>query len=81
MYVVGTAFILAAISFIANKMVKLTGYLLALLLLIFVLFVHLPDFLNGSNDADRQASLVNLLKDTALAAFAMHIAANAQEKK
>lgn len=76
-YIVGVAFILAGISFITNKMVRLAGYLLALLLLIFVITIHVPNFLNGGNDMDRQLALVNILKDTALAAFALHIAANA----
>ncbi len=77
-YIVGAAFILAAIAFITNRMVRLTGYLLAILLIIFVLTIHLPNYINGSNDMDRQAALMNLLKDTALAAFALHIAANAE---
>lgn len=75
-YIPGAAFILAAIAFITNKMVKLAGYLLAILLFIFVLTIHLPNFLNGGSDETRQLSLINLLKDTAIAAFAMHIAAN-----
>ena len=75
-YIPGAAFILAAIAFITNKMVKLAGYLLAVLLFIFVLTIHLPNFINGGSDETRQLSLINLLKDTAIAAFAMHIAAN-----
>ena len=77
-YIVGAAFILAGIAFITNKMVRLAGYLLALLLLIFVITIHVPNYLNGSNDMDRQLSFVNILKDTALAAFALHIAANSE---
>jgi putative oxidoreductase len=75
-YIPGAAFILAAVAFITNKMVKTAAYLLAALLIIFVLTIHLPNFLNGSNDEYRQLSLINLLKDTAIAAFALHIAAN-----
>lgn len=77
-YIPGAAFILAGISFITDKQVKLAGYLLAVLLLIFVLTIHLPNYLNGSNDEYRQISLINMLKDTAIAAFALHIAANAK---
>ncbi|NNV53907.1 DoxX family protein [Limnovirga soli] len=76
-YIPGAAFILAAIAFITNKQVRLAGYLLALLLFIFVVTIHLPNYLNGSSDEYRQISLINLLKDLALAAFALHIAANA----
>jgi uncharacterized membrane protein len=75
-YVPGAAFILAAIAFITNKMVKLAGYLLAILLFVFVLTIHLPNFMNAGDPGLRQSALINLLKDTAIAAFAMHIAAN-----
>ena len=79
-YIVGAAFILAAISFILNKWVKLTGYLLAALLLTFVLTIHLPNYLHaGAADMQREA-FVSLLKDTALAAFALHIAGSANKR-
>ncbi|HNP21033.1 MAG TPA: hypothetical protein PKM63_01640 [Panacibacter sp.] len=78
-YIPGAAFILAAIAFITNKKVKLAGYLLAAMLLIFVLIIHVPNFLNGSSDEYRQLALINILKDTAIAAFALHIAANAKD--
>jgi uncharacterized membrane protein len=76
-YIPGAAFILAAIAFVTNRLVKLAGYLLAILLFIFVLTIHLPNFLQGSSDEYRQLALINMLKDTAIAAFAMHIASNA----
>jgi uncharacterized membrane protein len=75
-YIPGAAFILAAIAFITNKMVRVAGYLLAILLFIFVLTIHLPNFLHAGDPGIRQLSFVNLLKDTAIAAFARHIAAN-----
>jgi len=77
-YAVGAAFILAGIAFIINKKVKLAAYLLALLVFLFVIMIHIPNYLNGSNDADRQLSFVMILKDTAIAAFALHVAANAE---
>jgi uncharacterized membrane protein len=77
-YVVGIAFILAAIAFIINRQARLAGYLLAALLFIFVLFIHLPNFMNAGDAEMRQMALINLLKDTALAAFALHIGANAK---
>ncbi|MES2774880.1 MAG: DoxX family membrane protein [Bacteroidota bacterium] len=77
-YIPGGAFILAGIAFIINKQVRLAGYLLAILLFIFVLTIHLPNFINGSSDENRHIALISLLKDTALAAFALHIAANAK---
>ena len=78
--IVGGAFILAALSFILNKQAKLAAYLLALLLFIFALGVHLPTYLHGGMEETRQSGLINMLKDTALAAFALHIAGSADQK-
>jgi uncharacterized membrane protein len=75
--VVGAAFILAAVAFILNKYAKIAAYLLALLLIIFVLAVHLPAYQHGAMEETRQSALINILKDTALAAFALHIAGSA----
>ena len=75
-YIPGAAFILAAFAFITNKKVKLAAYLLAVLLFIFVLTIHLPNYLNASSDENSQMALINILKDTAIAAFALHIASN-----
>ncbi len=80
-YVVGVACILVAISFIINRMVKVTAYLLALLLFIFVFGVHLPNYLNTADAEYRQLAFLNVLKDTALAAFALYIASNARHQK
>jgi len=77
-YIVGTAFILAAIAFIINRYARVAGYLLALMLFSFVLTVHLPNYLNSGELEMRQLALVNMLKDLALGAFALHIAANAK---
>jgi uncharacterized membrane protein len=77
-YLVGLAFILAAIAFITHRMAKLAGYLLAALLFIFVLTVHLPNYLHAGDADLRQMAFVSILKDTALAAFALYIASNAK---
>lgn len=78
-YLVGVAFILAAIALFAHKMVKVAGYALAVLLIIFVLTIHLPNAINGSNKEARQSATTNVLKDLAIAAFAMYIASNAKK--
>ena len=76
-YVVGAALILAALAFIFNKFVKITAYLLALLLIVFVLTIHLPTY-NHAGDPDiRQTAFIDLLQDLAIAAFALHIAGSA----
>lgn len=79
-YVVGGAFILVGISFMTNRFVKLTSYLLAALLIIFILTIHLPNALNAGAPEMRQWAWINLLKDTAIVGFALHIAAGAHHQ-
>lgn len=76
-YIVGVAFILAALAFITNKWVKVAAYLLAALLILFVLIIHVPNFRQAGDAQMRQAAFINILKDLALAAFALHIAGSA----
>ncbi|HEX7755683.1 MAG TPA: hypothetical protein VF421_10080 [Niabella sp.] len=78
---VGAAFILVSISFVTNRMVKLAAYLLAFLLLIFILTVHLPNWINSGNEESTMMAMTNLLKDTAIFGFALHIAASAHHQR
>ena len=80
-YFVGIAFILVAIAFITNRMVKVAGYLLAGILLVFVLTIHLPNYLNAGDKDSKQMALISILKDTAIACFALYIAAGAHHQK
>ena len=75
-YLPGVAFIFAAFALITRRMVKVACYLLTFLLPIFVITIHVPNYLNAGDADVRQAEFMNMLKDTAIAAFAMHIAAN-----
>src|SRR4051794_30634826 len=65
-YFVGAAFILVALSFLTNNMVKVAGYVLAILLIIFILSVHIPNYLNAGDKEMKQMALINMLKDTAI---------------
>ena len=80
-YFVGAAFIIVGFAFITNRFVKIAGYLLALLLIVFVLTIHLPNYLHAADKEMKQMALVSLLKDTAIAAFALHIAASAYHQR
>ena len=80
-YLVGAAFIATGLSFIANKLVKYSGYALAILLFLFVFTIHLPAYISGGDPEMRQISFINLLKDIALAAFALYIASNADYRR
>lgn len=80
-YVVGAAFILAAVSFMTNTLVRTAAYLLAVMLFVFVFTIHLPNYFNTADKEYQLQSLMNFLKDTALAAFALYIASNAHHQK
>lgn len=80
-YLTGAAFILVAISFITNRMVKTSAYVLACILFVFILTLHVPNYLNAGDKEMKAMAFVNLLKDTAIAGFALHIAAGAHHQK
>lgn len=80
-YFVGAAFILAAISFIANRYVSLAGYLLAGMLFLFVILVHWPNYSQAGDLMEKRINLFSLLKDTAIAAFALYIGSNSRHQK
>lgn len=79
-YFVGVAFILAGLSFMTNQYVKFTGYILAALLVFFILSVHIPNFLNAGSKETRQLEIISILKDLAIAGFALHLAAGAHHQ-
>jgi uncharacterized membrane protein len=80
-YFVGVAYILVGISFILNKYVKMAGYLLAILLFIFVVVIHLPNYLYAGTAESKTGALINLLNDLAIGGFALHIAAGAHHQQ
>ena len=65
------------LAFITNNGVKVAGYLLTALLMLFILTIHIPNYLNAGDPEMRTMALISILKDTAIACFAMHIAAGA----
>jgi len=67
----GIFLIMASLSILFNKYVKLSTILLAILLLIFILTIHIP----GLFDPDKwQMALIELLKDTSLMGGSLMIA-------
>ncbi|HMI59901.1 MAG TPA: hypothetical protein VK518_03305 [Puia sp.] len=73
-YITGACLLAAAIAFLINRQVRLAGLLLALFLLLIVVTVHLPAVLNAPDDGSRRFPMVNLIKDTGLAAAALLVA-------
>lgn len=68
-YLTGLSLILAGISIIIQKLDEWSSFLLAVMLLVFVLTIHLPGVLAGGEMA--QMYMTNLLKDLALAGGAL----------
>ncbi len=79
-YIIGAAFILVGLSFLTNQYVKFTGYVLAALLIFFILTIHVPNYNHAGDKEMRQLALINILKDAAIAGFALHIAAGAHHQ-
>jgi uncharacterized membrane protein len=73
-YITGIALILAAISFLINKKTRLAGLLLAILLILIVITVHLPAIIHAQDESYMRLPMLNLIKDTGLAAGALMIA-------
>jgi len=73
-YITGACMIAAAIAFLINKWSRLAGLLLCLFLLLIVLTVHLPAVLDAPDEGARRFPMVNLIKDTGLAAAALLVA-------
>ena len=80
-YLTGVAFILSAVSLFINVWVRAAAYLLALLLFLIVFTIHLPNYTQTADVNYQQMALTNLLKDAALAAFALYIASNARHQR
>ena len=79
-YLVGACFILVGMSFALNRYVKVTSYLLAAFLVFFILTVHVPNAANAGSDEYRHFAFISIMKDTAIAGFALHIAASAHHQ-
>lgn len=73
-YLTGAAMIAAAISFLINRKTRLAGILLAIFLLLIVFTIHLPAVIHAPDEAAKRLPMINLLKDTGLAAAALIIA-------
>lgn len=79
-YISGAGFMLAAVAFILDRYAKLTGYLLAVLLLIVVFSVDVPGIVRASNVHIKMLYVTNMLKDAALAMAAVLIADISRER-
>lgn len=72
-YISGVALLLAAVAFIIDRLARMAGYLLALLLLIIVFSIDIPGMIHAQDAAARSLFTMNALKDTAIAMSAVII--------
>lgn len=73
-YISGAALMLAAVSFIINKQVKLAGNLLALMLLIIAFGVHAANLATATEEMMKMMSMTSLIKDLGIAMGAVAFA-------
>ena len=78
-YLTGVGLLGSAICIFLNRYVRITSYLLALMLMVFVFTIHLPSVVAGGEGA--QMALISLMKDFALAGAAVLIGAISEEAK
>lgn len=78
MMLTGIMLIAASISIITKKYVRLSTICLAALLFIFILTIHIPHLISGT---DTTATLIALLKDISLMGGSLMIAGMYPEKK
>ncbi|MEO5643855.1 MAG: DoxX family protein [Bacteroidia bacterium] len=71
-YLTGIALVAFSMSILLKKMMKISGLMLAALLLMFIMLIHLPMILSG-NEMAMQTAMPNMLKDVALAGAAFII--------
>ena len=72
-YIFGASLVAAGLSFIARAQMFLAGFLLALLLAMFIIFIDIPAL---NKIYTNSAAMANLLKDIALLGGALMIASD-----
>ena len=75
-YITGLGFVLASVAILINKQTKLACYLLAAMLLIFILTIHIPILISGKDEAAKQMALLLMLKDVGLTMAAVLVGYN-----
>lgn len=74
-YAVGTLLMLASISILLHRQVKLVCYVLALMLAVFAIAVHLQGYLSVSDKQLKALSLMNSIQGLALACCVFYVGA------
>lgn len=77
-YVTGVGFILAAIAILINVQTKLACYLLAGMLLVFIVAIHVPAMMEG-DPVSKQMAMLMMLKDVGLVMAALLVGYNSDK--
>lgn len=77
-YVSGAALIMAAVAIFLGKMDKLACLGLAVLLLLFVILIHMPNAMSA-DAATKQRGMISAMKDIALAGGALMCASQSKD--
>jgi putative oxidoreductase len=67
-YITGVALVLAAVSFIIGKQVRLAGYLLAVFLILTAFLVQMMGMMGTEDEMMKMSYMTMIVKDLALAA-------------
>ncbi len=78
-YITGVLLLLSALAIILHRRMRQASILLALMLIAFVLFIHIPSLMNATEDMGKQVAMGNIMKDAAMAAAALVIASTAKK--
>jgi uncharacterized membrane protein len=77
-YTTGIGFILAAIAILINVQTKLACYLLAGMLLVFIVTIHVPAMMEG-DPVSKQMAMLMMLKDVGLVMAALLVGYNSDK--
>lgn len=77
-YITGAALALAAIAIVTGIQKTLACYLLAAMLIVFVLMIHLKSFNAAADDMGKSMAMLGILKDLAMAMAAILIGNNSK---
>jgi putative oxidoreductase len=79
-YITGACLIIAALAIVSGKYTRLACMLLAVLLIIFVLVIHLPNVMSDDPKL-KMMGMPSLLKDLGMAAGALLLAGGSEASK
>ncbi|MFC0878148.1 DoxX family protein [Saccharicrinis sp. FJH2] len=75
----GLLLIAAGVSIVTNKLIQVSTLLLAALIFVFILTIHIPNYLNG-NETEKAFAMMSMLKDLSLMGGSLIVAGICKER-